>query len=102
MAAHGVSGFDGTHTFRGAAENQIAGLQFPRRRQVFDGFSHAPDELGDVAALAVSTVDLQADFGMVDVGGLVNRCDGTDGARVVERFANAPGTALFFHQIEKK
>ena len=66
------------HHRLGAGEDQVAGLQFPGRGQVLDGLGDAPDQLGDIAALAILAVHLQVDLCLGDVPGLVCGCDGPD------------------------
>src|SRR4051812_35265366 len=87
-----VAGDDCRHTFGGARVDQVTGLQLPRGRQVFDGFTDVPDQLGDVAALAVLAVHLDPDLGVLHVTGLRGFDDRADGRRLVERLAYAPGT----------
>ena len=69
----------GGHALGGAGHDEIAGLQFPGGRQMLDGFGNIPDQLADVAALAVCAIDLQRDFSGTDVARLISGSDGADG-----------------------
>src|SRR6185503_4030647 len=88
-----VAALDGGDAFRRAAEDQVARLQLPRRREVLDDLADVPDELADRALLADGAVDRERDARVaVDlaVGGTADR---TDRRRVVEALADVPRAA---------
>src|SRR5450830_678585 len=89
----------GRHALGGAGVDQIARAQLPGDRQVLDGLGDVPDQLGNLAGLALLAVYLEPDRGLVQVAGLGHRGDGPDGCAVVEALADAPGASLLLHFV---
>src|SRR5690606_27512567 len=93
-ADHEVARDDGTHAFRRAGENEIAGFEFEQPREIGNRFSDIPDHLGYTAFLTQCTVHLKSDVSLVDHTGTLDRINGPHGSAVIERLANFPGTPL--------
>ena len=66
---------------------------------MLDGFADVPDQLGDQAALPVLAVDLQRNLRLRYCTGDCRGGDRADRCGVVERLADTPRAALFFHVV---
>ena len=58
LTGQDVAHLHSVHAGGRARENQIARLQLPSGREVLDDLTDAPDQLADVAALSIASVDL--------------------------------------------
>src|SRR4051812_29793373 len=77
-----------------AAVDQVAGAQLDQAGEVVDGLRDIPDQIGDVALLALLAVDLQPDRALVDDAGLRDRVDRRARRRVIKTLAHVPRPAL--------
>ena len=87
------------HAFAAGAPLWVAGLEFPGRGQMLDGFSDVPYQLVDIAALTVLSIDLYVNFGIHHITRLRGWGNGANRCAVVKGFANAPWAPLFFHVV---
>src|SRR5690606_24957294 len=78
------------HAFRGAGDDQVAGLQLDQTGKIGDRLWHVPDHGVDVAVLTYFAVDLEDDPRVARVPDLARRPDRPARSGIVEALAHVP------------
>ena len=68
---------------------------------MFDSFCNIPDQLADMAALAVLAIDLHIDLCIFHIARLCGRGNRAHGCAMVKAFSDTPRAALFLHLVLK-